>query len=70
VAGAIAARQACWRDIVRSDASRGWYHRLDPTDDREVWLLSWLPGQSTCFHDHGDAAGLLVRAATEYAEGW
>ena len=27
------------------------------TDDFEVWLISWLPGQSTGFHDHGGAAG-------------
>jgi len=22
-----------------------------------VWLISWLPGQSTGFHDHGGSAG-------------
>jgi predicted metal-dependent enzyme (double-stranded beta helix superfamily) len=22
-----------------------------------VWLISWLPGQSTGFHDHGSSAG-------------
>jgi predicted metal-dependent enzyme (double-stranded beta helix superfamily) len=27
------------------------------TDDFEVWLISWLPGQSTGFHDHGASAG-------------
>ena len=27
------------------------------TDDLEVWLISWLPGQSTGFHDHGGSAG-------------
>ena len=27
------------------------------TDDFEVWLISWLPGQSTGFHDHGVSAG-------------
>jgi hypothetical protein len=56
--GAIAAQPARWRDIVRLDTSRRWYHRLELTDDHEVWLLSWLPGQSTGFHDHGAAVSV------------
>ena len=37
--------------------------RLDPEeqirvdDSCELWLISWLPGQSTGFHDHGGANG-------------
>jgi predicted metal-dependent enzyme (double-stranded beta helix superfamily) len=27
------------------------------TDACELWLISWLPGQSTGFHDHGGANG-------------
>ena len=27
-----------------------------------MWLLSWLPGQATGFHDHGDAAGAFALA--------
>ena len=26
-------------------------------DSYELWLISWLPGQSTGFHDHGGANG-------------
>jgi predicted metal-dependent enzyme (double-stranded beta helix superfamily) len=29
-------------------------------EDREVWLLSWLPGQRTGFHDHGRSAGAFT----------
>jgi hypothetical protein len=25
-----------------------------------VWLLSWLPGQRTGFHDHGESAGAFT----------
>jgi predicted metal-dependent enzyme (double-stranded beta helix superfamily) len=60
--GAIAAQPASWRDIVRFDASRRWYCRLELTDDQEVWLLSWLPGQETGFHDHGEALGAFAVA--------
>jgi predicted metal-dependent enzyme (double-stranded beta helix superfamily) len=31
-----------------------WVHG---DDGCEVWLISWLPGQSTGFHDHGGSAG-------------
>ena len=27
-----------------------------------MWLLSWLPGQRTGFHDHGDSAGAVAVA--------
>jgi len=46
-----------WPDMVMFRASRHWYHRLKLTDTYEVWVLAWLPGQHTGFHDHGDAAG-------------
>ena len=34
-----------------------WYERILAGDGYEVWLISWLPGQSTGFHDHGGSAG-------------
>jgi predicted metal-dependent enzyme (double-stranded beta helix superfamily) len=65
---AIAAQPARWRDIVRFDAGQRWYRRLELTDDHEVWLLSWLPGQSTGFHDHGEAVGAFAVAQGELRE--
>ena len=46
-----------WMDRVRLSPSRRWYERLEVGDGYDVWLLSWLPGQSTGFHDHGASAG-------------
>ena len=66
--GAIAAQPAGWRDIVRFDAGQRWYHRLDLTDEYEVWLLSWLPGQHTGFHDHGEAVGAFAVARGRLSE--
>jgi predicted metal-dependent enzyme (double-stranded beta helix superfamily) len=66
--GAIAAQPESWRDIVRFDAGQRWYHRLDLTDEYEVWLLSWLPGQHTGFHDHGEAVGAFAVALGRLAE--
>jgi Cysteine dioxygenase type I len=67
VAG-VAASPGDWRELVRFGQARRWYHRLDLADDHEVWLLSWLPGQETGFHDHGDAAGAFAVAQGELQE--
>ena len=47
---------------MRYDPARRWYQRLLREEDREVWLLSWLPGQHTGFHDHGRSAGAFTVA--------
>jgi predicted metal-dependent enzyme (double-stranded beta helix superfamily) len=46
-----------WVARVRLDPEGRWYERIHMTDDFEVWLISWLPGQSTGFHDHGVSSG-------------
>lgn len=42
---------------VRFASPQRWWARLELTEEVEVWLLSWLPGQHTAPHDHGGAAG-------------
>jgi predicted metal-dependent enzyme (double-stranded beta helix superfamily) len=49
-----------WRELVMFDSARRWYRRLEQTGNYEIWLLAWLPGQHTGFHDHGDAAGAFA----------
>jgi len=68
IAGAVAARPDAWGDLLRFDPGRRWYLRLDLADDHEVWLLSWLPGQVTGFHDHGKAAGAFAVARGQVCE--
>jgi hypothetical protein len=63
-----AAEAGEWRGLVRFTAGRRWYHRLDLTESYEIWLLSWLPGQHTGFHDHGDAAGAFAVAEGDLSE--
>jgi len=53
----LTASPAEWVARVRLDPEGRWYERIHMTDDYEVWLISWLPGQSTGFHDHGLSAG-------------
>jgi predicted metal-dependent enzyme (double-stranded beta helix superfamily) len=44
-------------DQVRFASPQRWWSRLALTEEVEVWLLSWLPGQHTAPHDHGGASG-------------
>jgi predicted metal-dependent enzyme (double-stranded beta helix superfamily) len=68
IVAALAARPGGWGDVVRFEAARRWYQRLELAGDHEVWLLSWLPGQSTGFHDHGHAAGAFAVAEGQVRE--
>jgi mannose-6-phosphate isomerase-like protein (cupin superfamily) len=51
-----------WMDKVRLRAERRWYERLYQGADYDIWVISWLPGQSTGFHDHGESSGAFVVA--------
>jgi predicted metal-dependent enzyme (double-stranded beta helix superfamily) len=50
-------RPAEWIARVRLDAEGRWYEQIRTGENYEIWLISWLPGQSTGFHDHGESAG-------------
>jgi rhodanese-related sulfurtransferase/mannose-6-phosphate isomerase-like protein (cupin superfamily) len=52
-----------WMDKVRLRVERRWYERLYHGPDYDIWVLSWLPGQSTGFHDHGASSGAFVVAS-------
>ena len=65
---AVASQPARWQPTVRFDPARRWFARLELTTDLEVWLLSWLPGQGTGFHDHGAAVGAFTVAQGELTE--
>ncbi len=56
------------RALLRFDEDRRWWARLALTDGVELWLLSWLPGQTTKPHDHGGASGSFTVLQGELAE--
>jgi predicted metal-dependent enzyme (double-stranded beta helix superfamily) len=65
---AVVAAPESWRSIVRFSSDYRWFRRLALADDYEIWLLTWLPGQRTGFHDHGDACGAFAVARGELRE--
>ncbi|GLW75241.1 hypothetical protein Kpho02_75380 [Kitasatospora phosalacinea] len=64
----IAADRDRWEPLVRYDALTRWYARLETGPGYEVWLLSWLPGQSSGFHDHGRSSGVMTVVRGELTE--
>jgi rhodanese-related sulfurtransferase/mannose-6-phosphate isomerase-like protein (cupin superfamily) len=56
------ASSAGWMDRVRLCTERRWYERLYQDPSHDIWVISWLPGQSTGFHDHGESSGAFVVA--------
>jgi predicted metal-dependent enzyme (double-stranded beta helix superfamily) len=73
-----AASPADWLTRVRLNPQGRWYERIHLDGSYEVWVISWLPGQSTGFHDHGGSAGafavvwgtLLERRLAGAARNW
>jgi predicted metal-dependent enzyme (double-stranded beta helix superfamily) len=58
----VADSQMEWLTRVRLNPSGRWYEQIHLDDSHEVWLISWLPGQETGFHDHGGASGAFTVA--------
>jgi predicted metal-dependent enzyme (double-stranded beta helix superfamily) len=55
-----AASPAEWLSRVRLSPEGRWYERIHLDEAHEVWVISWLPGQGTGFHDHGGSAGAFA----------
>jgi len=52
VAIAIRDRPELWEPLLVVDAHRRRYRLLYEDERTDVWVLCWMPGQSTGFHDH------------------
>jgi predicted metal-dependent enzyme (double-stranded beta helix superfamily) len=64
----VAQQPETWLGLVRYQSDRRWYQRLVLAAEHEVWLLSWLPGQHTGFHDHGNSTGAFAVAQGDLLE--
>jgi quercetin dioxygenase-like cupin family protein len=57
IAAELARDESRWRNRLRFDPAARFVSLLEHTDEYEAWLLTWLPGQSTELHTHGNATG-------------
>ena len=55
----VARHPALSRLVEQHPTQRRW-HRIETDHDVEVWLISWPPGSSTGWHDHGTARGAFA----------
>jgi predicted metal-dependent enzyme (double-stranded beta helix superfamily) len=56
----IAAHEELWRPLVVADPDRCRYRLLYEDDRVDSWLIMWMPGQGTGFHDHAISGVGLV----------
>ena len=56
----IAAHEELWRPLVVADPGRRRYRLLYEDDRVDSWLIMWMPGQGTGFHDHAISGVGLV----------
>lgn len=56
----LSEQTALWRPLVNYDPVSRYYVRLAAEHDFEAWLLTWVPGQGTEWHDHGGSAGAFL----------
>jgi hypothetical protein len=40
--------------------SKRWFTRIHGDEELDIWLISWVPGDSTELHDHGGSLGALT----------
>src|SRR5688572_4283033 len=64
----LAADPARWPSTLHFDTAGRWYTRLTDAGGHEAWLLTWLPGQQTGWHDHGGSAGAFLVVSGQLRE--
>ncbi|HZO50211.1 MAG TPA: cysteine dioxygenase family protein [Gaiellaceae bacterium] len=48
-----------WAPFERHDPKERFYHQLYRDPNVDVWLICWLPGQGTGYHDHDRSNGAV-----------
>ena len=53
-------RPDAWRPLVKHDQSERVYELLHRDDHVEIYLVCWMPGHDTGFHDHDHSAAAIT----------
>ena len=56
----LAADTARWQHLVRHDPEQRVFAPLDAGPGAGAWLICWMPGHDTGFHDHDHSAGAVT----------
>src|SRR3954454_15895026 len=60
VAASVAEQPEHWRHRVRADAEQRVYGSLLEDQYLAVWLICWMDGHDTGFHDHDRSSGAVA----------
>ena len=55
-----AERSELWAPLARHDPDERTYALLHRDEDVELYVVCWMPGHDTGFHDHDDSAAAIV----------
>jgi predicted metal-dependent enzyme (double-stranded beta helix superfamily) len=58
----LAAHPSGWAHLVRHDPTQRIFECLRLDEELEIWLICWMPGHDTGFHDHDLSSGAVVVA--------
>jgi Cysteine dioxygenase type I len=64
----IATDPAAWRHLVRFSPDRRHFAQLLRNDHVDVWVISWMDGHDTGFHDHDLSCGAVAVVEGELVE--
>ena len=70
MARGVAAQRELWEPLVHADPGRRRYELLYEDEFLDAWVLSWMPGQATGFHDHYISSLGLCVASGNVQEDW
>jgi predicted metal-dependent enzyme (double-stranded beta helix superfamily) len=57
---ALAADPRRWSHLVRHDPAQRVFEQLVDAPEMEAWLICWMPGHDTGFHDHDLSSGAVT----------
>jgi hypothetical protein len=65
---ALAGDPETWRPLVRLDGGPRSFEQLWRDEHIDVWVISWMSGADTGFHDHDLSRGAVAVVAGEIVE--
>ena len=64
----IAAEPGRWRPLVQHETGDRHFEQMWRDDDVDVWVISWVNGNDTGFHDHDVSSGAVAVVEGELVE--
>ena len=66
----LAEADSLWRAFVRHDHEARFYQQLYRDPNLDIWLICWVDGQSTGYHDHDRSCGAVQVCEGTLLEDW